>query len=93
MWTPQEPVRPRHFCGNEPSVDAATRSPVGEVHPPTPSSKRVQLQYRQAKETKRGGTSAEESERAMVPTKAGNRTAGTRQREGLAVAWNRCEDR
>lgn len=48
---------------------------------------------RRAKETKRRGTDVQESERAIVPTKAGNRDAGTRWREGLAVLRNCCEER
>jgi hypothetical protein len=42
---------------------------------------------------KRGGTGVEKSERAVVPMKSGNHTAGTRWRDGLAVARNCCEDR
>jgi len=69
------------------------RSPAGEVHPPTLRSNRMHSRYCRAKATKRGGTGVEKSERAVVLTRAGNRTAGTRRREGLAVAWNCCEDR
>ena len=91
--TPQEPGRSRCLLGDKPSMGAAQRSPAGEAHPPTPQSKWMHLRYRRAKETKRGGTGVEKSEGAVVPMKAGNRTAGTRRREGLTVARNCCEER
>lgn len=93
MGTPQEPGRSRRLQGDEPSVGAAQWSPAGKAHPPPLRSKWMQPRYRRAKETKRGGTGVEKSERAVVPLRAGNQTAGTRRREGLAVARNCCEDR
>ena len=93
VWIPQEPGRPRRLRGMSRQAGAAIQIPAGEAHPPTPRSKWVHPRYRRPKETKGRGTGIEESERAIVPMKAGNRVAGTRRREGLAVSRNCCEER
>jgi hypothetical protein len=43
---------------------------------------RVRLWYRQAKETKRGGTGGGESERLILPVTRGNRPEGPRRGKG-----------
>lgn len=93
MWIPQEPGRPRCLLGIEPSAGTALKHPAGKACPPPLHCNWAPPRYRRAKETKQGGTDNEESERAVVPTKAGNRSAGTRWRKGLAMTWTRCEDR
>ena len=69
------------------------KSPAGRRILRSRERKWMHPQYRGAKATKRSGMAVEESERVTVPLKAGNRTAGTRWRERLAVTRTCCEER
>jgi len=86
-WETSTTLRKRAVGGR------GNKSPAGRRILRSRERKWMHPQYRGAKATKRSGMAVEESERVTVPLKAGNRTAGTRWRERLAVTRTCCEER
>ena len=85
IGVPREPGRPLRLLGNSRREHRVTNSRLLAGAPGGQGSETwVQPGYRQAKETKRGGTGDGESERFIVTDEAGEPTRGTPWREGGA---------
>ena len=72
-----------------PGVRLETSRPLHAAPAGRGSEQGVQGRYRQAKETKRGGTDGRESECLVLLLKRGNPSQGTPRREGGTGTWNR----
>ena len=71
---PHRGRRAEHVREGPPGTWETSSSPTAELR-----------RYRQAKETKRGETGGEESDRLVVPTKLGNRLAGPSGGKGATI--------
>ena len=88
---PQEPGRPRRFHRDFRLGNRKTNSPEPPVVRRRPKGANIRRigGIGRAKATKRGEMDGGESERLIVPMRPGNRSEGTRRREGDAVSGHR----
>ena len=88
---PQEPGRPRRFHRDFRLGNRKTNSPEPPVARRRPKGANIRRigGIGRAKATKRGEMDGGESERLIVPLRPGNRSEGTRRREGDAVSGHR----